>query len=98
MSVPSHPSTAIRFAVEAHASPDVASRLLQPFAKRGLVPREFVLMRRGDRLSVQIEIEGLAYAEAARIAGSMRQIVDVEAVLTAERDDAEAAAVAARIG
>lgn len=72
------------FSVQARAEPGVMPRLLELFAKRGLVPNLWhsAVARPGQRLTVDIEIAGLGDA-AEYIANCMRQIAGVEVVLTA---------------
>ena len=75
------------FSVCARAEPGVMPRVLELFAKRGLVPTIWhSAVAGGDRarLTIDIEMGGLG-REAARYIGScLRQIADVETVLTAE--------------
>jgi hypothetical protein len=60
-------------------------RLVELFAKRGLVPERWhsTLVRPAMRLSVDIEIAGLGRDTAEYVANCMRQVVGVELVLTA---------------
>jgi hypothetical protein len=60
-------------------------RLLELFAKRGLVPAAFHSVTQGprhDELTVDIEMRGLDGAQTDYIAACMRQITAVEVVLT----------------
>lgn len=59
-------------------------RVLEIFAKRGLVPELWhsAVARPGSRLTIDIEIAGLGDA-ADYVASCLRQIVGVEVVLTA---------------
>ena len=80
------PVTAL-FSVCARAEPGVMPRVLELFAKRGLVPTVWhSAIAGGDRSRLTIDIEmGALGREAARyIAACLRQIADVETVLTAE--------------
>jgi acetolactate synthase small subunit len=73
------------FSVHARAEPGVMPRLIELFAKRGLVPTSWhsALSRDGRDLSIEIEMRGLAGELTDYIAACMRQIVGVEVVLTA---------------
>ena len=76
------------FALSAVPEPGVMSRVLEPFAKRGLVPHRLHAMcggADGDELVIDIQIAGLEPALVELIAGNLRQIVGVESVLTAEK-------------
>jgi hypothetical protein len=60
-------------------------RLLELFAKRGLVPErwESAIVRPAMRLFIDIEIAGLERDTVEYVANCMRQIAGVEMVLTA---------------
>jgi acetolactate synthase regulatory subunit len=76
-----HPS---RFSLQASAEPGVMPRVLELFAKRGLVPARWhsVVAQPGQTLSIDIEIDGLERETVAYVANCMRQIAGVELVLT----------------
>jgi acetolactate synthase regulatory subunit len=80
-----HPT--VCFAISAQPGPAVLPRVLEPFAKRGLVPARWhaVCAAAGDELVIDIQIAGLEPALVDLIAASLRQIVGVESVLTAEK-------------
>jgi hypothetical protein len=75
------------FAVRAQPDAGSLPRILELFAKRGLVPSRVMAVLCGEgeetRLLVELEIGGLAPMLADIIAESLRQIVVVERVLTA---------------
>ena len=73
------------FSVHAHAEPGVMPRVLELFAKRGLVPRRWHSAAAGTALTIDVQIGGLGRDTVDYIAQCMRQIVGVEAVLTTER-------------
>lgn len=73
------------FSVHAHAEPGVMPRVLELFAKRGLVPQRCHSAAAGATLTIDVQIGGLGQETVDYIACCMRQIVGVEAVLTAER-------------
>jgi hypothetical protein len=59
-------------------------RLLELFAKRGLVPERWqsAVIRPEMRLTIDIEIAGLGRDTVEYVASCMRQVADVELVLT----------------
>ncbi len=73
------------FAVSALADPGMLPRLLEPFAKRGLVPSAVYARQHGEDLSVDIQIDGLSQTDAAMIGRGMRQIFGVAVVLVSQR-------------
>lgn len=77
------------FSVHARAEPGVMPRVLELFAKRGLVPSFWHSIVSGNdqaRLSIEIRMSGLGRDLAEYIAACLRQIASVEAVLTLCRD------------
>lgn len=93
-----NPVGAACFSVTATASPGVMPRLLEFFAKRGLVPSEWHSRVKGSTLSVEIQMAGMPPALAEYIAACLRQIYMVDRVLLSSRRadaaDREDAAVA----
>lgn len=75
------PSTAC-FSVHAAPEPGVMPRVLELFAKRGLVPQRCHGAATGAQLTIDMQIAGLDRAAVDYIARCMRQIVGVEAVVT----------------
>jgi hypothetical protein len=73
-----------RFSLHASAEPGVMPRVLELFAKRGLVPDRWysVVARPGMTLSIDIEIDGLERETVVYVANCMRQIAGIESVLT----------------
>ena len=77
------------FSVHAAAEPGVMPRILELFAKRGLVPHKWQSVVFGGAsdsvLTIDVQIAGLGHDTADYIARCMRQIAGVDAVLTSER-------------
>ena len=73
------------FSVHAAAEPGVMPRILELFAKRGLVPHKWQSAASGSVLTIDVQIAGLEHDTADYIARCMRQIAGVDAVLTSER-------------
>jgi acetolactate synthase small subunit len=79
------------FSVHARAEPGTMPRVLELFAKRGLVPSLWHSAVSGPeraRLTIEIEVGGLDDEAAHYIAECLRQIVSVDAVLTLCRNPA----------
>lgn len=73
------------FSVDAQAEPGVMPRVLELFAKRGLVPsswRSVVTHKEQPRLTIEIQMSGLGRDLTEYIAACLRQIASVEAVVT----------------
>jgi hypothetical protein len=80
-SLPEHPSTRpVRFLVDADASPGLLSRLLQPYAKRDLVPDRMWSHRSGDTLHVEIAMEAMPEEVIHLVEGNLQQVVGVRSV------------------
>jgi len=77
-------ATALRFAVHARAEPGVMPRVLELFAKRGLVPDRWQSTRDASAmsLSIDVEIAGLERDATEYLANCIRRIAGVELVLT----------------
>ncbi len=78
------------FSIQAEAEPGVMPRVLELFAKRGLVPRRWVsdVTGPGDgQLSIDVQVAGLAPETQAYIARCLRQVWGVGTVLTSERSE-----------
>ena len=80
------------FSIHAQAEPGVMPRVLELFAKRGLVPTRWHSdvtgpKRPGDGrdLSIDLQVNGLDVATGDYIARCLRQIFQVEAVLTSQK-------------
>jgi acetolactate synthase small subunit len=79
------PSVTACFSVHAHAEPGVMPRVLELFAKRGLVPSHWESATVGDdhsELTIDIQMRDLGRETVDYIAACLRQIVFVKVVLT----------------
>lgn len=78
------------FTIRAAAEPETVPRLISPFAKRGLVPKRFSARADADNagnggwLTVWVETELPDARAADSIAGNLRGILCVDAVLLEE--------------
>jgi len=73
------------FSVTAHADPSVMPRIMEVFAKRGLVPSHWhsrIVGSDGHDLQVDLQMAGMEASVAEQIAQVIRQIIYVERVLT----------------
>jgi acetolactate synthase small subunit len=78
------PPLAVCFSVQARAEPGVMPRVIELFAKRGLVPQRWHSTVVGELLTIDVQIAGLGRDLSSYITRCMRQITGVEAVLTSE--------------
>ena len=76
------PSPTVSFVVQARTEPGVMPRVLELFAKRGLVPQIWHSTAGETALTIDVQMRGLDRDLIDYIARCMRQIVGVEAVLT----------------
>ena len=76
------------FSIQAEADPGVMPRVLELFAKRGIVPRRWVSDVTGPggrELSIDVQAAGLSPETQAYITRCLRQIWGVGTVLTSEK-------------
>ena len=76
------------FSILAEAEPGVMPRVLELFAKRGLVPHRWhsdVVGPAGQELAIDLQVHGLTPPLRDHIARCLRQIHYVERVLTSEK-------------
>jgi acetolactate synthase small subunit len=74
------------FSVTAEAEPGVMPRVLELFAKRGLVPSLWhSKVAPTGELTIDLQMEGMEALLARQIAQNLRQIWGVSTVLTAEK-------------
>lgn len=76
------------FSIHAYAEPGVMPRVLELFAKRGLVPSAWHSSTSGTdgaQLTIDIQMRGLGRDLTDYIAACLRQVAFVEVVLTSEK-------------
>ncbi len=73
------------FSVQASADPGVMPRVVELFAKRGLVPSSWISRVSGSELTIDLQLAGLDAETAHYIARCLRQIVAVDVVLVSEK-------------
>jgi acetolactate synthase small subunit len=72
--------------VTVDATPGAVPRVLEPFARRSLVPTRWhgALDDEGE-MQIDIQVAGVGRADAERIAAALRALVGVRAVLTYDK-------------
>jgi ABC-type amino acid transport substrate-binding protein len=73
------------FSIRAAVDPGVMPRVLELFAKRGMVPRRWVSAVVGDELTIDVEVQGFPPDVAEYVANCLRQVTFVEVVLMSTR-------------
>ncbi|WP_198370250.1 hypothetical protein [Roseomonas rosulenta] len=68
---------AARFHLLAEASPGLIPRLLQPLAKRDLVPDLLLVRREGEAMRVEIALDAIPAGMVHLVAGNLGQVVGV---------------------
>ena len=91
-SVPLWPTVAVRFMLDADPSPGLLSRLLQPFAKRDLVPDRMWSHRAGEVMHVEIAMEAMPGEAVHLVEGNLRQVVGVRCITQVRPEAARQAA------
>jgi acetolactate synthase small subunit len=73
------------FSVHASAEPGVMPRVVELFAKRGLVPASWISRVSGSELTIDLQMPGLDAETAHYIARCLRQIISVDVVLVSQK-------------
>ncbi len=83
---PQSQNTTACFSVVADADPGIMPRVLELFAKRGLVPSLWhSRIAPTGELTIDLQVQGMEAQMARHIAGCLRQVWGVSTVLTAEK-------------
>jgi acetolactate synthase regulatory subunit len=70
------------------ADPGALPRLLEVFAKRGMVPAKlFSVATAADELTVDLQVNGIDQAQGDLIANQLRSQVGIETVLTSVKSE-----------
>jgi hypothetical protein len=85
-------TVSVLFTLEAEAEPGLLPRLLQPFARRDLVPDHVRVRRVGDILHVELGMTAMPAEMAHLVAGNLSQVVGVLALREVQPDAWRAAA------
>ena len=73
-------TVSVLFTLEAEAAPGLLPRLLQPFAKRDLVPDHVSVRRSGDTLHVELGMEAMPAEMTHLVAGNLCQVIGVRSL------------------
>ena len=74
------PLVAARFTVTAEAFPGLLSRVLEPFAKRDLIPDSVRATREGEGMRAEVALHAMPLGMVHLVAGNLGQIVGVRRV------------------
>jgi hypothetical protein len=74
------PLVAARFTITADAFPGLLSRLLEPFARRDLIPDLLRASRDGEALRAEVALHAMPLGMVHLVAGNLGQIVGVRRV------------------
>lgn len=66
-----------RFVLLAEASPGLLPRLMQPLAKRDLVPDRVAARRQGELMRIEIGLDAMPACMVHLVAGNLSQVVGV---------------------
>ncbi|HYF07854.1 MAG TPA: hypothetical protein VD970_09540 [Acetobacteraceae bacterium] len=64
----------------ADASPGLLSRVLEPLAKRDLVPDKVLARRDGDAMRIELRLDAVEEDAAHRVLGNLAQIIGMRSV------------------
>jgi hypothetical protein len=78
--VPDEPLVAARFTVLAEASLGLLSRVLEPFAKRDLIPDSVRAQRDGEGVRAEVALHAMPLGMVHLVAGNLGQIIGVSGV------------------
>jgi hypothetical protein len=82
---PDHPpSVAVRFMLDADPFPGLLSRLLEPFAKRDLIPDRMWSHRGADVMHVEIAMQAMPAEMVHLVEGNLRQVVGLRTIARIE--------------
>ena len=75
-----HQPVAVRFMLETDVAPGLLTRLLQPFARRDLIPDRMWSHRTGETLHVEIAMAEMTGEVVHLVEGNLRQVVCVRSL------------------
>lgn len=78
------------FSIQAEADPGVMPRILELFAKRGLIPSRWHSDLESEAspwagLTIDLQVIGLSHQQVNHVAASLRGMISVKSVLTSEK-------------
>ncbi|WP_207539020.1 hypothetical protein [Sabulicella rubraurantiaca] len=78
-------TVSVLFTLQAEAAPGMLPRLLQPFAKRDLVPDQVKSRRAGEVLLVELGMDAMPANELHLVEGNLSQVIGVRRLETMRR-------------
>ncbi|MFL1464149.1 hypothetical protein ACI6QG_18200 [Roseococcus sp. DSY-14] len=85
-------TVSVLFTLHAEAAPGTLPRLLQPFARRDLVPDQVKARRAGDTLLVELGVDAMPAEELHLVEGNLSQVIGVRRLEVMRRARLRAAA------
>ena len=82
----------VRFSLDADASPGLLPRVLQPFARRDLIPDGLHAQRDGETLHIEIAVSAMPGETISLVEGNLRQIIGVRRITSTWTEVRRAAA------
>ncbi len=76
----SNETHAVRFRLSADPSPGLLPRLLEPFARRDLIPDEVTARCSGSEMDVEIAMAAMPAEMLSYVEGNLRQVVGLRAL------------------
>ena len=78
------------FSIQAEAEPGVMPRILELFAKRGLIPSRWHSDLEGEAtrrpgLTIDLQVTGLNRQQVEHVSASLRGMISINTVLTSEK-------------
>lgn len=84
---PDHPaSVAVRFMLDADPFPGLLSRLLEPFARRDLIPDRMWSHRGPELMHVEIAMQAMPAEVVHLVEGNLRQVVGLRSLARIEAE------------
>jgi hypothetical protein len=77
-------SVAVRFMLDADPFPGLLSRLLEPFAKRDLIPDRMWSHRGADVMHIEIAMEAMPAGMVHLVEGNLRQVIGLRTIARIE--------------
>lgn len=78
--IDAEPLVAARFTVTADAFPGLLARVLEPFAKRDLIPDLVRATREGEAMRAEVALHAMPLGMVHLVAGNLGQIIGVRRV------------------
>ncbi|MBD8496530.1 hypothetical protein IFR09_10605 [Pseudomonas syringae] len=70
----------VRYRIQAQAQPALMCQVLNLFALQYLIPGQINMLRHGDDLHIEVDVDGVSAHRAEVIGEKMRNLIDVDTV------------------